>query len=180
MGWFNFHFHTNINVETTSGHQYWIVVILQMVFQSCFVNVETTPINMSQLNFHFQPNFNVETTLFFFWHWINVILWVDLALTLFCQRWNNVGKCRSAKLLFSTKYQCYNNVDERWQSMLFQSSLIQRWYVYWVRNLKKVSDGQSIIFIWIFHWRLMAWYWDFHVKKKTSKDVWFQIFEIFL
>ena len=36
-----------------------------MLFQSCFMNVETTSINIRWLNFHFQPNFNVETTLFY-------------------------------------------------------------------------------------------------------------------
>ena len=31
-----------------------------MLFQSCFVNVETTSINIRRLNFHFQPNINVD------------------------------------------------------------------------------------------------------------------------
>ena len=34
-----------------------------MMFQSCYVNVETTSINVRRLNFHFQPNIYVETTL---------------------------------------------------------------------------------------------------------------------
>ena len=34
-----------------------------MLFQLCFVNVETTSINIRRPNFQFQPNFNVETTL---------------------------------------------------------------------------------------------------------------------
>ena len=44
-------------------HRHWIDVILSMLFQRCFVNVETTSINVRRLNFHFQPNINVETTL---------------------------------------------------------------------------------------------------------------------
>ena len=44
-------------------HQRWIDVILSTLFQRCFVNVETTSINVRRLNFHFQPNINVETTL---------------------------------------------------------------------------------------------------------------------
>ena len=58
--WFNFHFQPNINVETTLGHRHWIDVIVSMLFQSCFVNVETTSINIRRLNFHFQPNINVH------------------------------------------------------------------------------------------------------------------------
>ena len=44
-----------------------------MLFQRCFVNVETTSINIRRLNFHFQPNINVETT-FGNRRWIDVIL----------------------------------------------------------------------------------------------------------
>ena len=44
-----------------------------MLFQRCFINVETTSINIRWLNFHFQPAFNVETTLFYR-RWIDVIL----------------------------------------------------------------------------------------------------------
>ena len=95
-----------MNVETTLDHWRWIDIILLILFQRCFVNVETTSINIRRLNFHFQPNFNVETTLVY-WRWIDVIL-----STLFCQRWNNVDKCTSAQHSFSTKY--------------------QRWYVCWV------------------------------------------------
>ena len=83
------------------------------LFQRCFVNVETTSINIRWLNFHFQPNINVETT-FGNRRWIDVIL-----STLFSQRWNNVEKCSSAQLSFSTKYQRWNNADERWRSTLF-------------------------------------------------------------
>ena len=70
--WFNFHFQPNINVETTLGHQPWIYVILSMLFQRCFVNVETTSINIRRLNFQFQPNFRVEVTLVH-QRWINAI-----------------------------------------------------------------------------------------------------------
>ena len=61
--WTTFPFQPNINVETTLGHQHWIDIILSMLFQRCFANVETTLINVSRLNFHFQPNISVETTL---------------------------------------------------------------------------------------------------------------------
>ena len=44
-----------------------------VVFQRCFISVETMSINICRLNFHFQPNFNVETTLFYR-RWIDVIL----------------------------------------------------------------------------------------------------------
>ena len=63
----------NTNVETTLSHQHWINVTLSTLFQHCFVNVETTLINIRRLNFHFQPNFNVETTLVHR-RWIDVIL----------------------------------------------------------------------------------------------------------
>ena len=60
---FNFPFQPNINAETTLGHQRRINVTLATLFQRCFVNVETTSINVRRLNFLFQPNINVETTL---------------------------------------------------------------------------------------------------------------------
>ena len=69
----NFHFQPNIKVEPALIYRRWINVIFSMLFQRCFINVETTPINIRRLNFHFQPNFNVETTLFYR-HWIDVIL----------------------------------------------------------------------------------------------------------
>ena len=62
MCWLNFPFQPNTNVETTLGHQHWINVTLSTLFQRCFVNVETTSINVRRINFHFQPNINVETT----------------------------------------------------------------------------------------------------------------------
>ena len=40
-----------------------INVILLMLFQRCFVNAETTSINIHQFNFHCRPNFIVDTTL---------------------------------------------------------------------------------------------------------------------
>ena len=55
------------------GHQHWINWILSTLFQHCFVNVETTSINIRRLNFHFQPNFNVETTLVHR-RWIDIII----------------------------------------------------------------------------------------------------------
>ena len=87
------------------------------MFQRCFLNVETTSINICRLNFHFQPNSNVEATLVHR-RWIDVIL-----STLFCQRWNNVDKCTSAQFSFSTKCRRWNNVDERWRS-----TLLLRWF----------------------------------------------------
>ena len=113
MRWLNFPVDPNINVETTMNHQHWINVTLLKLFQQCFDNVETTSINICRLNFHFQPTFKVETTLVHR-RWIDVIL-----PTLFCQRWNNVDKYTLAQLSFSIKYQCWNNVDECWQSTLF-------------------------------------------------------------
>lgn len=41
--------------------RHWVYVILSM-FQSCFVNVEATLINVHRLNFHFQPNISNLTT----------------------------------------------------------------------------------------------------------------------
>ena len=61
--WLNYPFQPNINIATTLGHQHWIDVVLSMLFQRCFFNVETPSINIRRLSFHFQPNFNVETTL---------------------------------------------------------------------------------------------------------------------
>ena len=59
----NFHFQPNIKVETTLIHRRWINVILSVLFQRCFINVETMSINILRLNFHFQQNINVETTM---------------------------------------------------------------------------------------------------------------------
>ena len=70
----NFHFQPNIKVETTLIHRRWINVILSVLFQRCFINVETMSINILRLNFHFQQNINVETTLINVdnQRWINV------------------------------------------------------------------------------------------------------------
>ena len=65
MNKLNFHFQPNIEVETTLIYWRLINVILSMLFQCCFINVETTLINICWLNFHFKPNVNVETTLFY-------------------------------------------------------------------------------------------------------------------
>ena len=115
--WLKFHFQLTINAETTLSHQRWINVILSMLFQRCFVNVETTSINIRQLNFHstkFQRWNNIDSSTLNRYNSINVVS------TLFSQRWNNVDKCTSPELSFSTKYQCWNNVDNRWRSTLFQ------------------------------------------------------------
>ena len=45
------------------GSSTLINVILSMLFQHRFANVEATPINIPQLHFNFQPNINVETLL---------------------------------------------------------------------------------------------------------------------
>ena len=98
-----------------------------LMFKRCFVNVEATSINIRQLNFRFQPDFNVETTLV-------DRRWIDVMLsTLFCQRRNNVDKCTSAQLSFSTKYQRWNNFDERWRTLTINvvSTLNQRWCACW-------------------------------------------------
>ena len=111
MPWPTFPFQSDINVEATLSHQHWINVTLSTSFQGCFVNVETTSINIRLLNFHFQPNFNVETTLVH-------LRWIDVILSTLFQRWNHVDKCTLAQLSFSTKYQRWNNVVECWRSTL--------------------------------------------------------------
>ena len=58
-------FQPNVKVEVALIYRRWINVILSMLFQRCFINVETTTINIRRLNLDFQPNFNVETTLFY-------------------------------------------------------------------------------------------------------------------
>ena len=73
MNKLNFHFQLNIKVETALIYRHWINVILSMLFQRCFINIETTSINIRRFNFHFQPNFIVETTLFYR-RWIDVIV----------------------------------------------------------------------------------------------------------
>ena len=73
MNKLNFHLQPNIKVEKTLIYGGSINVILLVLFQRCFINVETTLINISRLNFHFQSYFNVEATLFYR-RWIDVIL----------------------------------------------------------------------------------------------------------
>ena len=73
MNKLNFHFQLNIKVETALIYRHWINVILSMLFQRCFINIETTSINIRRFNFHFQPNFFVETILFYRC-WIDVIV----------------------------------------------------------------------------------------------------------
>ena len=77
--------------------------------------------NMRWLNFPFQPNINVETTLGH-QHWINVTL-----STLFQRCFVNFEttsiNTRRLNFHFQPIYQRWNNVDERWQSTLFQ-----RWF----------------------------------------------------
>ena len=112
MRWLNFPFQPNINAETTLGHQHWINVTLSTLFQHCFVNVETTSLNIRRLNFQRWNNIGSST--------LNGRNSINSVSTLFCQRWNKVDKCASAQLSFSTKYQYWNNVDERWRPTLFQ------------------------------------------------------------
>ena len=53
---------------------FWTLVQqLTKLFQCCFLNVETTPINIAWLNFHLQLTINVEATLGHR-HWMDVIL----------------------------------------------------------------------------------------------------------
>ena len=69
--WTNSDKHTLTQFSSPTKYQCWnniasstlINVILSMLFQHCFANVETTPINIPQLHFHFQPNIIVETML---------------------------------------------------------------------------------------------------------------------
>ena len=105
-----FHFQANINVETTLDFRHWIDVILSVLFRGWFVNVETTAINIRDKHTLFHQR------------------WIDINLsTLFQHCFVNVDKCTSAQLSFLSKYQSWNNVDERWWSTLFQ-----RWCVCWI------------------------------------------------
>ena len=67
---------------------------------------------------------------------------INVVLTLFCQRWNNVDKHTSAQLSFSTKFQRWNNVGtstmNRPNSINFNSTLFcQRW-----NNVDKFTSAQ--------------------------------------
>ena len=147
--WLNFPFRPNTNVETTLDHQQ--NVTLSTLFQRCFVNVETTSINMHWLNFHFQPNFNVKTMLVHYVHFqpnFNVKTMLDN------------DKCTLTQLSFSTKYQRWNNVDERLRSMLFQ-----RWFNVdvFARNLKQVKLWKKMlqtkkITSWLARWQILNIY----------------------
>ena len=95
--------------------------VIKMLFSQRWSNANEDTL-LTQ--FSFSTKSRAETTMVHR-RWIGVIL-----STLFCQRWNNVDKCTSASLSFSTKYQHRNKVDERWQSTLI-SMLIQRWCVCW-------------------------------------------------
>ena len=104
------------------------------MFQRCFINVETTSINIRRLNFHFQPNFNVETTLVHLC-WVNVILSMLFQLSFAYVEITSINEHRLI-LSFSSKYPRWNDADERWRSTLNQrcvdrqrsSTLFQRWY----------------------------------------------------
>ena len=45
---------------------------------------------------------------------------IDVVSTLFYHCWNNFDKFTSTQLSISIKYQLWKNVNERWQSKLFQ------------------------------------------------------------
>ena len=80
--------------------QHWVINIESTwLYQRCFVNVETTSINILPFSTKFQRWNNVGSSTLNRRNSINVVS------TLFCQRWNNVDKCTSAQLSFSTKYQ---------------------------------------------------------------------------
>ena len=128
------------------------------------LNVEAIPINIRRLNFHFQPNFNVETTLVHR-RWIDVIL-----STLFCQRWNNVDKCTSAQLSFSTKFQRWNNIGSstlnRRNSINVVSTLFcQRW-----NNVDKCTSAQLWFSTKYQHWNNVEERW-----RSTLFQRWFNI-----
>ena len=66
--------HTLTQISFLTNYECWNNIrSSKLMFKRCFVNVETTSINIRRLNFHFQPNFNVETTLVHR-RWIDVIL----------------------------------------------------------------------------------------------------------
>ena len=104
-----------INLIPTLTQQWVINIESTQLYQRCFVNVETTSINIRRLNFHFQSNFNVETTLVH-------RRWIDVILSTLFQCSNNVDKCRSAQLWTLT----INVV----------LTLIQRWCVCWIWALQ--------------------------------------------
>ena len=107
--------------------QHWINVTLSMLFQRCFVNVETMSLNMRRFNFHFQPNFNVETTLVHR-RWIDVILstlfqccFVNLETTLINVRRLNFHfqpNINVETTLMNVEDQCCFNVDSTLMCLL--------------------------------------------------------------
>ena len=66
--------HTLTQISFLTNYECWKNIRSStLMFKRCFVNVETTSINIRQLNFRFQPDFNVETTLVDR-RWIDVML----------------------------------------------------------------------------------------------------------
>ena len=55
--------HTLIQLSFSTKYQCWNNIRSSTLHWRCFVNAETTSINVRRLNFHFQPNINFETTL---------------------------------------------------------------------------------------------------------------------
>ena len=112
----NFYFQENTNTESISGNQRWHSVVLSTLFHCCFINIGTTSINIRRLNFHFQPKINIET-LNAGSSTLKQGNYTNVVKTLFCWHWDNVAKCTSAQLSFSTKYQSWNNLDGcRWST----------------------------------------------------------------
>ena len=67
-------------LENLSLFCYWATLkwttlqqILTKMFQCCFLNVETMPMNIRSLNLYFQMNVSFDTTLSH-WHWIDIIV----------------------------------------------------------------------------------------------------------
>ena len=86
----------HISDETLLGNRYWIDVILSTLFRSCFLNLETTTINIRRLIFLFSTKYE---------SWKNTDeLWGS---TLF-QRWCNVdmfaGSLRLSSILQKLLY----------------------------------------------------------------------------
>ena len=108
--------------------QHWIINIEStQLYQRCFVNVETTSINIRGLKSHFQSNFNVKTTLVHR-RWIDVIL---SELFQRCFVYVETKPINVRRLNFH--FQPNINIEQRWWTLTIKvvSTLIQRWFVCW-------------------------------------------------
>ena len=81
---------------------------------------------------------------------------INVVPTLFCQRWNNVGKYTSAQLSFSTKFQRWNNVGSMLLYLLMTS--LQPFINYWTSvglpkyPINKMIDLQGHLTVWPVFW----------------------------